>query len=242
MESDREHVNYEPCPFHRFGPMGRLGCRFALIPERLLSLPPGELLALALLLSAWRPRGALNVPFRLLGESLGFCSRTTGAHVASLRARGLIRADVLAVTPKALPSKGEHFAKVPVDRAGRLSPAAFRTFAWSRRFTDPRGRRRVSWRWLADRMGVSRRTVTSNVRALREAGVRLSRRVFRRAAQTFPSLRRERSRHSREHVSKGLARAVSGTAGKRSKPLTRAGRERERLRQLAWIRDRLSTA
>lgn len=219
--------------------MGRIGCRYARVPERLLrELPPGELLILCLILSAWRPVGAMEISFRDVGEASGFCSRTAGAHVASLRRRGLVAEDRLRALPAARAALGERFAAVPIDRAGRVPPAAFRTFAWSRLYTDRHGRRRVSWRWLASAMQVSRRTVTANVAALRRSGVQLAARVFRRSEKTFPSLRKGSSAQSGNGVRK------SGVTPSRrlARRLNRAEREAERLRQLRLLRLRMAKA
>ena len=73
-------------------PATQAGSSYALLPARLLCLPGGELLVLAVLLSMRRSNGTFLRPltFGELARSLGFCGKTLGAHVASLRARGLV--------------------------------------------------------------------------------------------------------------------------------------------------------
>ena len=70
-------------------PATQAGSSYALLPARLLCLPGGELLVLAVLLSMRRTNGTFLRPltFGELCRSLGFCGKTLGAHVASLRAQ-----------------------------------------------------------------------------------------------------------------------------------------------------------
>ena len=118
-------------------PATQAGSSYALLPARLLCLPGGELLVLAVLLSQRRTNGTFlrSLTFGELARSLGFCGKTLGAHVASLRARGLVHHAELKPTAEAITKRGERFAKVRTDRASLTGCAAFRLHAAVRLFT-----------------------------------------------------------------------------------------------------------
>ena len=69
-------------------PATQAGSSYALLPARLLCLPGGELLVLAVLLSQRRTNGTFLRPltFGELCRSLGFCGKTRGARLQSASA------------------------------------------------------------------------------------------------------------------------------------------------------------
>ena len=183
-------------------PATQAGSSYALLPQRLLlALPGGELLVLAVLLSQRRTNGTFLRPltFGELCRSLGFCGKTLGAHVASLRARGLVHHAELKPTAEAITKRGERYARVRTDRASVTGSAAFRLHAAVRLFTDARGNLRVSRRYLASTIGRSTRTARRLLGELRAVGYSIPARVFTFAEKTV------------RHISKGIKKEVSHT-------------------------------
>ena len=176
-------------------PATQAGSSYALLPARLLCLPGGELLVLAVLLSQRRSNGTFLRPltFSELCRSLGFCGKTLGAHVASLRARGLVHHAELKPTAEAITKRGERYAKVRTDRASLTGCAAFRLLAGVALFTDAKGNLRVSRRYLASTIGRSTRTARRLLCELRAVGYSIPARVFTFAEKTVRSTRKKLS-------------------------------------------------
>ena len=211
-------------------PLSRTGSHYALIPERLISkLSGGGLRVMAAICGLHRPSRALKLTFRELADSLSqpdsrgtrsrMCSRTLAGHLGGLRDLGLVHAHAITPTALALPSHGERFARVPLGRISVMSGATFRPLAACLLHTDRKGRRRVSWRWLAGYLECSRRTVMHHVAKLRSIGIPLARRVFRRAAKTFTCGLKKLAHLSRKVVSR---KEVLSNEGKKARhgPLT----------------------
>ena len=220
-------------------PATQAGSSYALLPARLLCLPGGELLVLAVLLSQRRTNGTFlrSLTFGELARSLGFCGETLGAHVASLRARGLVHHAELKPTAEAITKRGERFAKVRTDRASLTGCAAFRLHAAVRLFTDSRGNLRVSRRHLASTIRRSTRTARRLLCELRAVGYSIPARVFTFAEKTVRSTRKKLSAISGKESRKGFH-----THSKQPKtlngPLTEAEveeRKRKARSQLATI-------
>ena len=174
-------------------PATKPGSNYALLPERLLCLPGGELLVLAVLLSQRRSNGTFLRPltFGELAASLGFCGKTLGAHVASLRAKGLVHHADLKPTPEAITKRGERYARVQTNKASVTGAAAFRLHAAVRLFTDAKGNLRVSRRYLADTIGRSTRTARRLLGELRAVGYAIPARVYTFAEKTVRSTRKK---------------------------------------------------
>ena len=153
-------------------PATQTGSSYALLPARLLCLTGGELLVLSVLLSQRRTNGTFRRPltFGELARSTGFCGKTLGAHVASLRAQGLVHHAELKPTAEAITKRGERYAKVRTDRASVTGCAAFRLLAGVALFTDAKGNLRVSRRYLASTIGRSTRTARRLLGELRAVG------------------------------------------------------------------------
>ena len=221
-------------------PATQAGSSYALLPQRLLlALPGGELLVLAVLLSQRRTNGTFLRPltFGELARSLGFCGKTLGAHVASLRAQGLIHPSELKPTAEAITKRGERYARVRTDRASVTGSAAFRLHAAVRLFTDARGNLRVSRRHLASTIGRSTRTARRLLGELRAVGYSIPARVFTFAEKTVRSTRKKLSAISvkgsrkRFHTHSEQPKTLNG-------PLTEAeveDRKRKARSQLATI-------
>ena len=153
-------------------PRNPLGCSYALVAERLLNLPPGELLVLSWILAARRATACLGYSLSELGACTGLCGRTVQAHVASLRAKGLVDRAGLRATPAALTKSGERHARVDVrDLMAQPTGAAWRLHLFRRLHSDRSGRLRISRRYLADSMGRSTRAVRDGFRKLRALGI-----------------------------------------------------------------------
>ena len=221
-------------------PATQAGSSYALLPQRLLlALPGGELLVLAVLLSQRRSNGTFLRPltFGELARSLGFCGKTLVAHVASLRAQGLVHPSELKPTAEAITKKGERYARVRTDRASLTGCAAFRLLAAVALFTDAKGNLRVSRRYLASTIGRSTRTARRLLGELRTVGYSIPARVYTFAEKTVRSTRKKlaaisvkRSRQSVHTHSKQL-KTLNGS-------LTAAeveGRKRTARAQLATI-------
>ncbi len=195
MRKNATHARPEAqAPSHDFHPRNPLGCSYALIPERLTVLPGGELLALAWLLAARRSTACLRYTVQQLGAATGFCSKTLAAHVASLRAKGLVDPDVLRAAPEALTKPGERHAKVFVrDLMKQPTAAPFRLYVVARFYTDRNGRCRVSRKHLAERLNRSTRTVRSLFATLRAFGIPTPARLYRSVEKTFRSTRKKLS-------------------------------------------------
>ena len=183
-----------PARLWALSPLGRLGVRYMPMPDRLIrTLTGGELALLTVIGSTWRPRGkGLKFSSREIGEALGWCSRTLYSHLAALRDRGLVHGERMEITEKARREKRERFGKLFAWVACQpgVTSEPFRTYARSTVNTDKQGRRRVSWRWIGKHYGRSRQSIMTHVKALREAGVPLARRVFKGGlTKTFTSLR-----------------------------------------------------
>ena len=174
-------------------PATKPGSNYALLPERLLCLPGGELLVLAVLLSQRRSNGTFLRPltFGELARSLGFCGKTLGAHVASLRVKGLVHHAELKPTTEAITKKGERYAKVRTDRASLTGCAAFRLLAAVALFTDAKGNLRVSRRYLAGTIGRSTRTARRLLCELRAVGYSIPARVYTFAENSVRSTRKK---------------------------------------------------
>ena len=174
-------------------PATQSGSHYALIPARmLLALTGGELIVMAVLLSQRRSNGTFlrSLTFGELARSIGFCGKTLGAHIASLRSRGLVHPSELKPTANAITKKGERFAKVRTDRASVTGCAAFRLHAALRLFTDSKGGLRASRRYLASAIGRSTRTTRRLIGELRAVGYAIPARVYRGAENTVRSGRR----------------------------------------------------
>ena len=187
-------------------PATQTGSSYALLPARLLCLPGGPFLVLAVLLSQRRTNGTFLRPltFGELARSLGFCGKTLGAHVASLRARGLVHHAELKPTAEALFKKGERYAKVRTDRASVTPSAAFRLHAVMQMCTDKQDRLRASRRYLASTIGRSTRTVRRLLGELRAVGYSIPARVFTFAEKTVRSTRKKLSAISGKRSRKGF--------------------------------------
>ena len=175
-------------------PATQAGSNYALLPARLLlRLPSGELLVLSVLLSQRRSNGTFLRPltFGKLARSTGFCGKTLGAHVASLRAKGLVHHAELKPTAEAITKRGERYAKVRTDRASVTGSAAFRLLAGVALFTDARGNLRVSRRYLASTIGRSTRTARRLLGELRAVGYAIPARVYTFAEKTIRSTRKK---------------------------------------------------
>lgn len=181
-------------PAHDFHPRNPLGCSYALIPERLTGLPGGELIVLAWLLAARRTECFLTHTVQQLGAMTGWDSRTLGAHVASLREKGLVDPDVLRAMPEAATGRGERHARINVaDLMRQPTAAPFRAHVAARLFTDSRGRLRVSRAYLAGRLNRTTRTVRRTFEALRAFGIATPASAYARAAKTVRSTRQKLS-------------------------------------------------
>ena len=217
-------------------PATQPGSHYALIPARmLLALPGGELLVLAVLLSQRRSNGTFlrSLTFGELARSIGFCGKTLGAHIASLRSRGLVHPSELKPTAEAITKRGERFAKVRTDRASVTGCAAFRLHAALRLFTDSKGGLRASRRYLASAIGRSTRTTRRLIGELRAVGYAIPARVYAGAANTFRSGRKKVSAISSE-----LSRKSVRTRSKQPRALTEtevANRKRKARSQLARL-------
>ena len=220
-------------------PATQAGSSYALLPARLLCLPGGELLVLAVLLSQRRTNGTFLRPltFGELARSVGFCGKTLGAHVASLRAQGLIHPSELKPTAEAITKRGERYARVRTDRASVTGSAAFRLHAAVRLFTDSKRNLRVSRRYLASTIGRSTRTARRLLGELRAVGYSIPARVFTFAEKTVRSTRKKLSAISgkgsrkRFHTHSEQPKTLNG-------PLTEAeveDRKRKARSQLATI-------
>ena len=185
-----------PASLWALSPLGRRGCRYMPMPDRLIrTLTGGELALLTVIGSTYRPRGkGLTFSAREVGEHLGWCSRTLYSHLAVLRDRGLVHGERMAITEKAHPAKRERFGKLFAWIACQpgVTSEPFRTYARSAVNTDEQGRRRVSWGWLGRHYDRSRQSIMVHVKALKEAGIPLAIRVFKGGrTKTFTSLRRK---------------------------------------------------
>ena len=232
-----------PGPAHLWAlsPLGRLGVRYMLMPDRLIrTLTGGELALLTVIGSTWRPRGrGLKFSAREVGEALGWCSRTLYSHLAVLRERGLVHGQRMEITEKARREKRERFGKLFAWIACQpgVTSEPFRTYARSTVHTDKQGRRRASWRWIGKQYGRSRQSIMTHVKALREAGVPLAIRVFKGGlTRTFTSLRNKARQLSRKTRSreKALSHDRFSTA-QQPKPMSAEAFERERERQRGLI-------
>ena len=176
-------------------PATKAGSSYALLPARLLRLPGGELLVLAVLLSQRRSNGTFLRPltFGDLARSMGFCGKTVATHVASLRAQGLVHHAELKPTAEAITKRGERFAKVRTDRASVTGCAAFRLLAGVALNTDAKGNLRASRRYLASTIGRSTRTTRRLLGELRAVGYSIPARVFAGAERTVRSFRKKLS-------------------------------------------------
>ena len=189
-------------------PATQSGSNYALLPARmLLTLPGGELLVLATLLSQRRTNRTLLRPltFGELARSLGFCGKTLAVHVDSLRARGLVHPSELKPTAEAITKRGERYARVRTDRASVTGCAAFRLHAALRLFTDSKGNLRVSRRYLAGAIGRSTRTARRLIGELRAVGYSIPVRVYSFAEKTVRSTRKKTVRHIRKEIKKGCS-------------------------------------
>ena len=219
-------------------PATRTGSAYALLPARLLSLPGGELLVLAVLLSQRRSNGTFLRPltFGEVGRSIGFCGRTLAAHLASLRAQGLVHLDEIKPTAEAITKRGERFAKVRTDRASVTGGAAFRLLAGVALFTDARGNLRVSRRYLASSIGRSTRSARRLIGELRAVGYSIPERVYSFSEKTVRSARKKLAALSRK-----TSRQRFHTRAEQPKTLngiTEAeieDRKRKARAQLAWL-------
>lgn len=164
------------------------GSDFALVSERHGWLPTGELWLLAWLLGSRRGGALLRWTARELGRATCFCSKTLHAHVASLRAKGLVDPDLLRATPSALAKRGERHARIMVRDLLRIgSPADFRAHFAVRLCTDSGGRLRSTRRYLATLIRRSRRTLRTRLRRLEAAGIPTPARLYAGAEKTFRS-------------------------------------------------------
>ena len=217
-------------------PATKTGSSYALIPARLLCIPSGELLVLAVLLSQRRSNGTFLRPltFGELARSIGFCGKTLGAHVASLRAKGLVHHAELKPTPEAITKRGERYARVQTDKASVTGSAAFRLLAGVALFTDAKGNLRVSRRFLASTIGRSTRTARRLLGELRAVGYAIPARVYTFAEKTVRSTRKKLAAIS----GKRSRQSVHTPSEKRNGPLTDAEieqRKRKARAQLATI-------
>ena len=220
-------------------PATQAGSGYALLPARLLCLPGGELLVLAVLLSQRRSNGTFLRPltFGELARSMGFCGKTLGAHVASLRAQGLVHHAELKPTAEAITKRGERYARVRTDRASVTGCAAFRLLAGVALFTDAKGNLRVSRRYLASTIGRSTRTARRLLCELRAVGYSIPARVFTFAEKTVRSTRKKLSAISVKGSRKGF-HTRSEQPKTLNGPLTEAeveGQKRKARAQLATI-------
>ena len=220
-------------------PATQTGSSYALLPARLLCLPGGELLVLSVLLSQRRTNGTFLRPltFGELARSTGFCGKTLGAHVASLRARGLVHHAELKPTAEAITKKGERYARVRTDRVSVTGSAAFRLHAAVRLFTDREGNLRVSRRYLASTIGRSTRTARRLLGELTAVGYLIPARVFSGMEKTVRSARKKLAA-----ISKKGSRQSVHTHSKQPKTLNGSltaaeveGRKRKARSQLAAI-------
>lgn len=164
------------------------GSDFALVAERHGQLPTGELWLLAWLLGSRRGGALLRWTAQELGRATCFCSKTLHAHVASLRAKGLVDPDLLRATPSALAKRGERHARIMVRDLLRIgSPADFRAHFAVRLCTDSGGRLRSTRRYLAMLIRRSRRTLRTRLRRLEAAGIPTPARLYAGAEKTFRS-------------------------------------------------------
>ena len=220
-------------------PATQAGSSYALLPARLLCLPGGELLVLAVLLSQRRTNGTFLRPltFGELARSMGFCGKTVATHLASLRAQGLVHLSELKPTAEAITKKGERYARVRTDRASLTGCAAFRLHAAVRLFTDSRGNLRVSRLYLASTIGRSTRTARRLLCELRAVGYSIPARVFTFAEKTVRSTRKKLSAISGKRSGKGF-HTPSEQPKTLNGPLTDAeveGRKQKARAQLATI-------
>ena len=221
-------------------PVTELGSSYALLPARLLSLPGGELLVLAVLLSQRRSNGSFLRPlsFGELARSLGFCGKTVAGHLASLRAKGLVHTCECKPTAEAIIKRGERFAKVRTDRVSVTGAAAFRLLTAVALFTDSNGNLRVSRRYLASSIQRSTRSARRLIGELRAVGHAISERVFTGMEKTVRSARKKLAAVSKK-TSKENFNAFLDHPKTRNGPLTDAeveGRKRKARTQLAWLR------
>ena len=220
-------------------PATKAGSNYALIPARLLCLPSGELLVLAVLLSQRRSNGTFLRPltFGELARSIGFCGKTLGAHVASLRAKGLVHHAELKPTAEAITKRGERYARVQTNKASVTGSAAFRLLAGVALNTDAKGNLRASRRYLASTIGRSTRTTRRLLGELRDVGYSIPQRVFTFTENTVRSTRKKLSAISGKKRS-GQKFQPSEEPKTRNGPLTVAEveqRKRKARAQLATI-------
>ena len=175
--------------------------------------------------------------FGELARSMGFCGKTVAAHLASLRAQGLVHPSELKPTAEAITKRGERFAKVRTDRVSLTGCAAFRLLAGVALFTDARGNLRVSRRYLASTIGRSTRTARRLLCELRAVGYSIPARVFTFAEKTVRSTRKKlaaisgKGSRKRFHTHSEQPKTLNG-------PLTDAeveGRKQKARAQLATI-------
>ena len=219
-------------------PATKLGSTRAMIPERLIGLPPGELLTLAVLLSMRRTRACLSVSFSELVRSIGFCGRTLAKHVASLREKGLVHPDALKVLPAAYVQPGERFAKIRTDRVSITKSAAYRLHVLAQLYTDKQGRLRVSRRYLARKLGCSTRHVRRLIAQLLGAGYAFAARVFSVATKSVRSARKKASALS---VNRSIKRVFNRSKVPKVKPKATRPPSMTRQEQLAWLRKQGAT-
>ena len=148
---------------------------------------------LSWILAARRATACLGYTLRELGACTGLCGRTVQAHVASLRAKGLVEREGLRATPDALTGRGERHARVDVrDLMAQPTGAAWLLHLFRRLHSDRSGRLRVSRRYLAERMDRSTRAVRDGFAKLRALGIETpGRRLSLGVEKTFRSTRRK---------------------------------------------------
>ena len=212
-------------------PATKPGSNYALIPARLLCLPGGELLVLAVLLSQRRSNGTFlrSLTFGELAASLGFCGKTISAHVASLRAKGLVHHAELKPTSEAIKKRGERYARVRTDLASVTGAAAFRLLAGVALNTDDKGNLRASRRYLAGAIGRSTRTARRLLGELRAVGYSIPARVYSGAEKTVRSFRKKLAAillktsrksvhtHSEEHKTRNGSLTAAEVEGRKQK-------------------------
>ena len=200
-----------------------LGCSYAMIPRSaILELPPGPLVTLGILASLRRKTRWLTLTGAELAASTGWCPRTVRAHKRELERLGYLRPGTHILTAKAGP--GRRFARVDIRRWPVLGAAACRVLAGMSLFTDRRGRLRVSRRYLARLLGCTARTIRRGIRAAREAGLTIAKRLRRGPEKTVRSLRRKLSGHH-ENVIRG--RPTASPERRKMIPDQVSGRARE---------------
>ena len=172
-------------------PATELGSRYALLPKQALEeLPPGELMLVALAASLRRRSCWLDIELRDAIHSVGYCGRTFHIHWQSLAAKGWLRSDRFAATGKAIVKPGARFAKVRTDLLAVTPAAAFKLYCWMRLYTDKDGNLHVSRKWLARKIGQTRRSVRRKIAQLKPLGYRVAKRIFVYAEKAVRSRRK----------------------------------------------------